>query len=218
MSGGRVELGIGAAWFDDEHTAYGIPFPPVGERFDRLEEQLRIVTGLWETAPGSTFSFAGEHYTLDECPAMPKPVQPRLPVIVGGKGPRRTPALAAGFADELNVPFETLEATAEQFDRVRAACEEVGRDPGTLSLSAAQTLCVGADEDEVVRRAAAVGQPVDALRSQGLAGTPAQVVEKVGRFADLGAERLYLQVIDLSDLDHLQLVAEQVMPRVVPTT
>ena len=105
MSGGRVELGLGAGWFEAEHAAYGIPFPDVHERFDRLEEQLEVVTGLWATPAGERFSHAGAHYRLVDSPALPKPVQSPLPIIVGGHGKRRTPALAARFAHEFNVGF-----------------------------------------------------------------------------------------------------------------
>jgi F420-dependent oxidoreductase-like protein len=212
MSGGRVELGLGSGWYETEHTSYGIPFPPVGERFDLLEEQLAIVTGLWSTPAGETFSFAGAHYSLTDSPALPKPVQSPLPVVVGGKGPRRTPALAARFATEYNVPFDTPEVVGACFGRVRRACEDAGRDPGTLLLSVAQTLAVGGDETEVRRRAEAAGGDPESLRAGGLAGTPAEVVDKLGRLADLGAERVYLQVMDLGDLDHLRLVAEDVAP------
>jgi F420-dependent oxidoreductase-like protein len=214
MSGGRVELGLGSGWFEAEHTSYGIPFPPVGERFDRLEEQLAIVTGLWATPPGDTFSFDGAHYQLRDSPALPKPVQSPLPVIVGGKGKRRTPALAARFATEFNVPFDAPEVVAECFARVRHVCAEAGRDPDSLVLSVAQTLAVGADEDEVRRRAEAAGSEAGSLRASGLAGTPAEVVEKLGRLAGLGAARVYLQVLDLGDLDHLGLVAAEVLPHV----
>ena len=118
MSGGRVELGLGTGWFDAEHTAYGIPFPPLAERFGRLEEQLEIITGLWETAEGNTFSFSGTYYTLSGSPALPKPAQrPRPPMLVGGGGQRRTPRLAARFADEFNIPFASL---AGERCRVRA--------------------------------------------------------------------------------------------------
>jgi alkanesulfonate monooxygenase SsuD/methylene tetrahydromethanopterin reductase-like flavin-dependent oxidoreductase (luciferase family) len=214
MSGGRVELGLGSGWFGVEHTSYGIPFPPVRERFDRLEEQLAIVTGLWATPPGETFSFSGAHYSLADSPALPKPVQSPLPVIVGGKGPTRTPALAARFAAEYNVPFDSLEVIDACFDRARRACEAIGRDPSSLVLSAAQTLAVGADEPEVRRRAEAAGGDAGSLRSDGLGGTPAEVVDKLGRLAELGAERVYLQVMDLADLDHLALVAAEVAPHV----
>jgi F420-dependent oxidoreductase-like protein len=214
MSGGRVELGLGSGWFEEEHTAYGIPFPALGERFDRLEEQLEIVTGLWSTPVGATYDYDGAHYALTGAPALPKPVQRPLPVIVGGGGPRRTPKLAAQYAAEYNVPFRSLDDTAAAWTRGRAACDEAGRDPGSLLLSAAQVLCCGRDEAEVARRAAAIGREVDELRANGLAGTPEEVVAKARAFRDAGAERLYLQVLDLSDLEHLELVAAEVMPQV----
>ncbi|WFE67285.1 LLM class F420-dependent oxidoreductase [Micromonospora sp. WMMD714] len=215
MSGGRVELGIGAGWFADEHTAYGIPFPSVGERFDRLEEQLAVITGLWATPAGETFDFAGTYYPVADSPALPKPVQqPRPPILLGGKGPKRTPRLAARYADEFNLPFVSLDETVAQFGRVRAACAEVGRDPGTLRWSNALVLCCGRDDAEVARRAAVLGREPAELRENGLAGTPAEVVDKIGRYAAAGSERIYLQVLDLADLDHLELVAAEVMPQV----
>jgi F420-dependent oxidoreductase-like protein len=214
MSGGRVELGIGAGWYEAEHTAYGIPFPDTAERFDRLEETLAVVTGLWTTPPGETFSFTGEHYHLADSPALPKPVQsPRPPVLVGGVGPRRTPTLAARFADEFNVPFSSLEVTRRQFDRVRDACRAAGREPSSMTLSNALVLCCGRDEAEIGRRAAAIGRDVDELRENGLAGTPAEVVDKLGRYGEAGADRVYLQLLDLDDLEHLDLVADQIMPQ-----
>lgn len=215
MSGGRVELGLGSGWFEAEHKAFGIPFPPVGERFDRLEEQLAIVTGLWSTPPGETFSFSGEHYALTENPALPKPVQqPRPPVIIGGLGPRRTPQLAARFADEFNVPpFSSLDKAAAAYARTSAACEESDRDPATLVFSATQTLILGENGKEVRRRAEAVSWDADDLRDEGLVGTVAEVVDKIGRFGDLGATRLYLQFLDIHDLELLHLVHQEVMPR-----
>ena len=215
MSGGRVELGLGAGWFEQEHTAYGIPFPGTGERFDRFEEQLAIITGLWATPEGERFTFEGAHYRLADSPALPKPVQrPRPPVLVGGLGKKRTPALAARYADEFNLPFVDEETTRAQFDRVRRACEEADRDPDELTWSNALVLCVGRDEAELERRAAAIGRDKDELRENGLAGTPQEVVDKIARYAALGTERVYLQVLDLSDLDHVRLVAEAVMPHV----
>ncbi|HEY6931864.1 MAG TPA: LLM class F420-dependent oxidoreductase [Marmoricola sp.] len=215
MSGGRVELGIGAGWYDAEHTAYGIPFPDVAERFDRLEEQLAVITGLWQTPLGERFSHGGEHYPVVDSPALPKPAQqPRPPVIVGGLGRRRTPALAARYADEFNLPFVSTDATRAQFDRVRAACEEAGRDPATMTWSNALVLCCGADEAEVQRRAKAIGRDAEELRENGLAGTPSEIVDKIGRYAELGTGRIYLQTLDLSDLEHLELVAAEVMPHV----
>jgi alkanesulfonate monooxygenase len=214
MSGGRVELGLGAGWFEDEHTGYGIPFPPTGERFDRFEEQLAIITGLWSTPEGEQFSHEGEHYRLTDSPALPKPAQrPGPPVIIGGKGKRRTPALAARYAAEFNLPFVSQEVTSEQVDRVRKACADIGRDPDELTYSNALVLCCGATEEDVRRRADAIGRSTDDLRENGLAGSPAEVVDRIGQFAALGAGRIYLQTLDLDDLDHLELVAAEVMPQ-----
>jgi F420-dependent oxidoreductase-like protein len=211
MSGGRVELGIGAGWYEEEHTAYGIPFPATGERFDRLEEQLAIVTGMWECPAGDTFSFNGRYHSVAGSPALPKPAQsPRPPVIIGGVGRRRTPALAARYADEFNLPFVSVETTREQFARVRAVCEDAGRDPASLTWSNALVLCCGSDEAEYRRRAEAIGREPGELRENGLAGTPQQVLDTIGTYTDAGAQRFYLQVLDLTDLDHLRLVAEEV--------
>jgi len=215
MSGGRVELGIGAAWYDGEHTAYGIPFPPMGERFERLEEQLAVITGLWATPEGARFDFDGRHYTLADSPALPKPVQrPGPPIIIGGWGPKRTPRLAATYAAEFNLGFASPEDSAAQFDRVRDACRAQDRDPGSLVFSVAQVVCCGETEADVARRAAAIGRDVDELRQHGLCGTPGEIVGKLGRFADLGVARVYLQILDLADLDHLALIGEQVLPAV----
>jgi F420-dependent oxidoreductase-like protein len=214
MSGGRVELGIGTGWYDAEHAAYGIPFPAVGERFDRLEEQLAIITGLWATPIGSTFDFRGEHYTVTDSPALPKPVQtPRPPIILGGLGPKRTPALTARFADEFNLPFAGVEDSAAQIERVRAACAGIGRDPAGMAFSSAWVLCCGRTDAEVNRRAAAIGREPDELRANGLAGTPAEIVEKIGRYAAIGSERMYLQVMEIDDLDQVELVAAEVAPQ-----
>lgn len=215
MSGGRVELGIGAGWFEAEHTAYGIPFPDTRQRFDRFAEQLEVITGLWGTPSGETYSFDGAEYQLRDSPALPKPVQDGgVPLLVGGLGKRRTPELAARYATEFNLPFVDEDTTAAQYARVRAACEAVERDPATMTWSNALVLCVGADEAEVDRRAAAIGREKAELRQNGLAGTPAEVVDKLGRYAALGAQRAYLQVLDLADLDHLALVAAEVAPAV----
>ncbi|MCW2544491.1 MAG: Coenzyme F420-dependent N10-methylene tetrahydromethanopterin reductase-like protein [Frankiales bacterium] len=208
MSGGRVELGLGTGWYDGEHTAYGIPFPSLGERFDRFEEQLEIIQGLW-SAEGS-YSFAGEHYQLTDSPALPKPTQSHVPVIVGGFGAKRTPRIAATWADEYNVPFHNVAETGQAFERVREACAETGR---SVVLSSAQVVCVGTG-DVLERRAAKLGRDVEGLRRDGLAGSPAEVVDKLGQLAEVGATRAYLQVMDLADLDHLELIAAEVLPHV----
>jgi F420-dependent oxidoreductase-like protein len=217
MSGGRVDLGLGAGWYEKEHKAYGIPFPSTKERIDRLEEQLAIITGLWATPLGQRFGFQGAWYDVVDSPALPKPVQtPGPPVIVGGAGARRTPTLAARFADEYNAPFRSLAETRECFERVVAACEEEGRETAgrsPLVFSAAQTVCCGRDEAEISRRAEATGYPVQRLREIGLCGTPAEIVDRIGEFASAGATRLHLQVLDLADLDHLDLIASSVAPQ-----
>ena len=212
MSGGRVELGLGAGWFAEEHTAYGIPFPEAKHAL--LEEQLAIVTGLWGTPVGETFSYTGKHYQLTDSPALPKPAQPQVPLIIGGGGPKRTPRLAAQYAADFNCGFTGVEDTRERYAVVDEACRKIDRDPKTITHSIAQVLCVGRDEAEIAKRAAAIGREVDELRENGLAGTPAEVVAKLERFAAVGAERAYLQVLDLSDLEHLELVAAEILPQV----
>lgn len=215
MSGGRVELGIGSGWYADEHRAYGIPFPPLAERFERYAEQVEIITGLWRTLPGELYNFAGKYYQVEDSPALPKPVQqPSPPVIIGGKGPRRTPALAARFADEFNVPFAGLDEVAAQFDRMAAACGEIGRDPESVRRSATLVVAVGRDDAELARRAAAIGQPVEHLRSVGIAGTPEEAADRIGSWRErTGISRIYLQLLDVADLDHIDLIAAEVMPR-----
>jgi F420-dependent oxidoreductase-like protein len=212
MSSGRVELGLGAGWYEDEHRAYGIPFPPLAERFDRLEEQLAVITGLWSTPDGSRFDYAGKHYPVSSSPGLPKPVQTPIPIIVGGAGPKRTPRLAATYGAEFNSAFAPIDFFTAQCDRVRAACEAVGRDPATMTFSAALVLCCGANEAELERRAANIGRKPDELRRNGAAGTPEEVTATLTRWRDAGARRVYLQVLDLHDLDHLRLVAAEVAP------
>ena len=212
MSGGRVEFGIGTGWFEKEHLAYAVPFPPLRERFARLTEQLELITGLWTTPVGETFDYAGAHYAVNDSPALPKPVQrPHPPVIIGGSGATRTPRLAATFADEYNVPFAPLDTISTQFDRVRAAVEAVGRPADSMTYSAAFVMCAGRDEAEIAKRAAAIGRDVEELRSNSpLAGTPNQIVDQLGPYAEIGLQRVYLQLLDMSDLEHLQLFADEV--------
>ena len=215
MSGGRVELGLGTGWFDAEHAAYGIPFPVLGERFSMLEEQLAVITGLWRAPEDKPFSFEGKYYTVADSPALPKPAQrPNPPVIIGGGGPKRTPRLAAAYADEFNAAFDAVPETEAAFGRVRAAVEAAGRPGSSMVYSAAQVVCCGRDEAELKRRAAAIGREPDELRHNGLAGTPAEIVAKIGQYAGIGAQRLYLQVLDLADLAHLELIAAEVLPAV----
>lgn len=215
MSGGRVEFGLGSGWYEAEHTAYGIPFPELKDRFERYREQLEIITGLWDTPEGQTFDFDGAHYSLVESPALPKPAQrPRPPVLIGGAGKKKTPRLAARYADEFNLPFVDPDTAAAQFEHVGQACSEIGRDPSEMVRSVALVLCVGKNEGEIANRAAAIGRDVDELRSNGVAGTPAEAIDKLENWRErTGITRVYLQVLDLSDLDHLELVASEVAPR-----
>ena len=215
MSGGRIEFGIGAGWYEAEHRAYGIPFPPLGERFERLGEQLDIITGMWGTPAGETFDYSGTHYTVTDSPALPKPVQrPHPPIVIGGGGPTRTPALAARFAAEFNLAFPTLDFVPLQYGRVRAALERAGRAADDIVYSAAFVVCAGAGEPELARRAAVIGRDLDELRANSpLVGTPDEIANRLGVFADAGVQRVYLQMLDMSDLDHLELFATEVVPR-----
>ena len=212
MSGGRVELGLGTGWFAEEHTAYGIPFPD--KRFGMLEEQLSVITGLWQTPVGERFDYAGEHYTLVDSPALPKPVQSPVPLIIGGRGPSRTPALAARFASEYNAGFATLAPLAERVARVRRAVEEAGRSAASMTYSIAATTATGPTDAVVASRAAASRGTVDSLRLGGLAGSPTEVVDKIGALQELGFTRLYFQLLDIRDLDQVEFIAAEILPQV----
>lgn len=215
MSGGRIDIGIGTGWYDDEHTAYGIPFPPLKERFEILEEQLAIMTGLWATPPGETFDFSGVHYSVANSPALPKPAQAGgPPIIIGGGGQKKTPRLAATYASEFNLPFAPMSFFTHQIGKVRDACTAIDRDPAELTYSAALVACIGADDAEIACRAKAIGREVDELRENGLCGTPAEAVARLGEWRAAGAERVYLQILDLDDLDHLALIGTEVLPAV----
>jgi F420-dependent oxidoreductase-like protein len=217
MSNGRVELGLGAGWFTEEHAAYGIPFPSVPERFDRLEEQLSIIRGLWTTPLGERFDFSGEFYQLHDSPALPKPRQrPHPPIIVGGLGPTRTPMLAARYADEFNVPFASVERVDELGRHVDEACRSIDRDPTSLCRSVALVACVGESADEVAHRASRIGREVDELRQNGLAGEPSEIIAKIEEYRAVGVERMYLQMLDMADLDQLELIARSVLTQVGP--
>lgn len=229
MSGGRVEFGLGAGWYEREHRAYGIPFPSLNERFDRLEESLEIITGLWRTPVGDLFSYQGKHFRLEDSPALPKPRQPGgPPVVIGGSGAKRTPSLSARYADEFNqlgaqtniedpftAPPTGVELAVVQFERVRRACEAIGRDPSELRLSNTLTVCCGRTDREVAARAAAMERSIEHLNQTGGGGTPAQLVDNLGRYADAGATRVHLMIRDIDDLDHVELLASEVMPQLV---
>jgi F420-dependent oxidoreductase-like protein len=213
MSGGRVELGLGTGWYEAEHRAYGIPFPLLGERYGRLTEQLEIITGLWSTPTGSTYSFPGAYYRVEDSPALPKPVQsPHPPVIVGGQGPRRTPRLAARFADEFNTSFLGVEDAGARFAAASEASKAFDRRRPLVLSATAMVLC-GRTDAEVRRRAEALGRDVATIRSRGgVVGTPAEVADRLRAYREVGASRAYLQILDMADLDHLDLIAGEVAP------
>ncbi len=216
MSGGRIDVGIGTGWYDDEHRAYGIPFPPIAERFEILEEQLEVMTGLWGTPDGGTFSFDGSHYTVSDSPALPKPVQPGgPPIIIGGGGPKKTPRLAARFASEFNLPFSPKDFFVHQIGVVADACRAIDRDPEELTYSAALVACIGADAGEIERRAASIGREVAELRENGLCGTPAEAIARLEEWREAGAARVYLQILDLDDLDHIAFIGAEVRPHLL---
>ena len=213
MSGGRVELGLGAGWYEQEHKAYAVPFPGLGERFEVLEEQLAVISGLWATEGG--FSYAGKHYQVTDSPGLPKPIQrPGPPIIVGGGGPKRTPRLAATYAAEFNAAFRSLDDTRIAFQRAGEACDKIGRERSTLTLSSASVVCCGESIGDIERRAKSIGREVDDLRANGLCGTPAEITAKLTEEAGIGVQRCYLQVLDLADLDHVRLIAADILPAV----
>jgi len=216
MSGGRVDFGIGAGWYDVEHVAYGIPFPSTNERFERLEEQLQIITGMWRALPGDQFSFEGQHYTIVGSPALPKPLQPGgPPIIIGGHGKRRTPRLAATYAAEFNQPFPQVDDYRAQVKVVREACETIGRDPDDLFYSVALTVCCGESEEELGLRAGKLGLRLEDLRATAAAGRPSEVIDRIADFVDAGAQRVYLQLLDCSDVEQVHLLADRVV-KVLP--
>jgi F420-dependent oxidoreductase-like protein len=210
MSGGRAELGIGAAWYTREHAAFGLPFPSVGERFDRLEEQLEIITGLWNSAPDRSFSFGGRHYQVEDNRTPPRVIQqPHPPIIVGGGGPRRTPALAARFAAEFNAAYGG--DPQERFERFGRACEAIGRDPASARLSAVLPVAIGVTPADLERRAEIVASPM--LRDAAVIGPPALLTDRIAALAKAGADTVYLHIFDIHDLDHIALIGAEVLPQ-----
>ncbi|MEM7338041.1 MAG: LLM class F420-dependent oxidoreductase [Actinomycetota bacterium] len=214
MSGGRVEFGFGTGWYEAEHATQGFEFPPLGERFDRMEEYLEQITGLWETPLGETFSHEGRFHSFADSPGLPKPVQSPMPIVIGGRGPRRTPALVARFASEFNQPFAPAAEIAARIEAVEKACAAIGRNATELTHSAALVLCLGATDADVERRAAAIGREPAELRENGAAGSADEVLATLAAYADVGVSRVYLQVLDLSDLEHVAEAGESLVAAV----
>ena len=212
MSGQRIDFGLGAGWYEAEHRAFGILFPPIAERFDRLEEQLQIITGLWGTPEAKAFSHYGKHYRIDGAPGLLGAAgQTHPPLVVGGSGPCRTPRLAAEFADEYNVDFQSVKETRAAFNRTSQACEAVGRDHRSLAYSIVQTVCCARNAGELARRGESLGSGVAGPCEAGLIGSPAELVDRINDYAEIGASRVYLQLLDIQDFDHLELLATEVV-------
>ncbi|HEY0936254.1 MAG TPA: TIGR03560 family F420-dependent LLM class oxidoreductase [Trebonia sp.] len=211
MSGGRAELGIGAAWYEREHQYFGIPFPPLGERFDKLEEQLAILTGIWDTPPGQRFSYEGKHYQVTDCASIPRwASRPRI--IIGGAGTRRTPALAARYADEFNGALGL--DLRERYANFRRVCADVvGRDPASVRLSATVPTCVGRDAGDLERRRESLGEPGARLLAAGVTGYAGNLIRVIEDLAGQGADTVYLHVYGPSDVAHIELLGEQVASR-----
>jgi F420-dependent oxidoreductase-like protein len=222
VSGGRVELGMGAGWFEGEHRAYGFPFPPAAERFDMLTEQVEIVHRLWSTDEASV-TFEGQHYRLENCFGLPKPLQrPHPPLILGGSAGPRAAALAARWADEYNVNFVDPAECRLRRDRLSAACEKAERDPASLRMSLMTGTLVGSDQPDLLARAGrlmeqrgASGDPEAFIRNLGdewIRGTPDQVLSRLGEYAEAGIERVMLQHNVHADLESVALIGKEIIP------
>jgi F420-dependent oxidoreductase-like protein len=221
VSGGRVELGIGAGWWARDHAMYGFDFPDLGTRLELLAEQAEIISGLWS---GEEFSFDGRHYRLEGCLDLPTPVQrPHPPLIVAGIARGGTIHVAARFADEYNTPAASLEVVRQRRDRLVGACEEAGRDPETLPMSLALPLIVGDSGRDVTRRLErsfeVMGEVVgsvrtyDEAREHWLVGTPDEVLNRIGELERVGVSRLVLQLHDPTDLASIDLLGASVLSR-----
>lgn len=223
MSGGRVDVALGAGWHEEEHRRHGFAFPPIGERADMLEEQLAILHGLWEEPDG--WSFHGSHYTVEDALFRPKPLQrPRPPIIVGGEGSPRSLRIAARHADEFNVTSAGPERVADRFALLDEACRAIERDPGTIVHSAMVGTVIGTDEAELAVRKRALldavttaeaGEEWFAAREQRwIIGTPDAARGMVQRFADAGVERLVLQDLLPWDLAMVDLLGRELIGRI----
>jgi F420-dependent oxidoreductase-like protein len=219
VSGGRVELGLGAGWHEREHAAYGFAFAPLRIRLDILEEQLQVVLGTWSSGPEQPFSFAGEHYRLDALDAQPAVVQsPHPPLIMGGSGGRRSAAMAALYADEYNIPFPTLEDVREKRARIERACDDAGRQMVPFSIMTG--VIIGADASDLHARAARLEKRggfqnlIDAPPAGWIVATVDAAAEQLQALAEAGVDRVMCQQLLPDDLDAVALLGEQLAPAV----
>lgn len=220
VSGGRIELGLGAGWMEREHRAYGFPFPEMSVRLAMFAEQLEVVHRLWTE---ERVDFHGEHYTLEDAPALPKPIQqPHPPLLVGGSGGRGTADPAARFADEYNTPFKSPDEFSAVRAKVQAACERAGRDPATMRFSMMTTCLIGATHDEALERArelygggpreAAFDDWLAAYRERSLIGSVDEVAARLREYEAAGCGRVMLQHLLHTDLEPVRLIGRELAP------
>ena len=208
VSGGRAEFGIGAAWFEKEHVQYGIPFPRVGVRMDMLDEACQVMRGLWTE---ERFSFAGEHYQLQDAQMDPKPVQARLPLLIGGDGEKRTLRIVAEHADVWNTGLEEIETFRHKLEVLARHCEQVGRDPREIRKSLTLRAILAENETELAaRRSEPPAMPIDLSNFEFL--TPDQCAERMRPFAELGGRDFLLAAYSPYDWRSLELFAREVAP------
>jgi F420-dependent oxidoreductase-like protein len=214
ISGGRVELGIGTGWLEEEHTAFGFAFPPMGERMKRLDEQLEVITRAWSDGPQS---FDGDYYAIDNLDARPKPVQrPRLPLIIGGAAGPRSAALAAKYADEYNTVYVTPEVADERRRILDEACQQQGREPHTLRFSMMNGFVIGSDRKELEKRRAHLKEWGAEPGEPWIVGTPAEFVNRLREYEQAGIEAVMLQHHLFHDEEALELIASAVIPALAP--
>ncbi len=221
ISGGRAEIGMGAGWWEEEHRTHGFPFPPAGQRFEMLEEQLEIVHGLLTE---ETFTFEGAHYRLEAAPFAPKGVQmPHPPIIVGGDGGPRLARAVSRWADEFNTVSGPPESVRERFLRVRDRLEADGRDQSTLTTSLMTWCYVGATEADALQRierardrSMRAGRKFDdelaELRRECIVGSAREAVERLREYEEAGVQRIMLNHELFDDLEMLEILAEQIIP------
>jgi F420-dependent oxidoreductase-like protein len=222
VSGGRIELGLGAGWMEREHRAFGFPFPETPVRLAMFAEQLEIVHRLW-TEP--RVDFHGAHYTLEDAPGLPKPVQqPHPPILVGGSGTRGTADPAARFADEYNTPFVSPADFAAVRAKVVQACERTGRDPATMRFSVMTGCLVGTTRADALERAQALYDRVhrdedfdtwlEGYAGRSLIGSVDEVAARLREYEDAGCERVMLQHLLHTDLEPVRLIGRELAPAV----
>ena len=223
MSGGRIEVGVGAGWNEPEHRRLGLAFPEIVERADLMEDELAILHGLWEEPDG--WSFEGKRLRIESASFAPKPIQrPHPPIIVGGEGSPRSLRLAARYADEYNMSSSDPDSCAEAFARLEAECRRIGRDPAAVAHSVMAGVLIGRDEAELAARVQAqlafVGEGgTDAVawleerRKRWVAGTPTEARAMVARFAAAGAQRIMLQDMLPRDYGMIELAAHELIGR-----